>query len=178
MSVTFAPAAGQIIGWKASCLCAEVTPVSFPDYESARAWLAAWRQSPVALEGCTDEDCVLYGPSLDAVEAEERPSLNVANGNAGALLEALGLIHDGMSTDERSDVFCGGSVPAEDFLGRVMLAQAVAPVSAEVPAHTVPAPGARFIECGRSEGYVQDRLVHLREVAEFAAARDIPVEWC
>lgn len=176
MSITFTSTPGPVIGWKATC-CEKGTPLSFEDYPTAEAWLREHRENPTPLGNCDDEDCLIYGATLDAVEAVTRPAVNVANGNASVLLAALGLLGDDLDAEARQDVLCGGSVPAEDFLGRILLALAVAPSDAGVPAHEIPGPGARFVECGRSEGYLQDRLGALRGVADFAITQDTEVVW-
>lgn len=176
MSVTFAPATGTIVGWKIDCGCVGAVPATFDDRSDAVAWLEEWDFAPFALEGCTNELCTVYSLYIEAVEEQERPQVNMANGNAAALLEALGLLSDAMSREERDDAFYG-EMSGEDFLGRVMMAQAVAPADAGMPAYEMAGSGARFIECGRPEGYLQDRLSGLREVADFAVEHGVQVQW-
>lgn len=71
-----------------------------------------------------------------------------------------------------------GSMPAQDFLGRVLVAQAVNPADAGVPARVMPSEGgATMIDCGRREGYSEDRLGQLHELAEFAVSRGRTIQW-
>lgn len=172
MSITFAPAPGTVTGWKVGCLCPTVVAPVFGDRNDAVAFLAAWQAAPVALEGCDDESCLAYGLYVDAVEADPRPEVNVSNVNGGALLRALGLYADDASFED----VCCGAVSGQDFLGRVLVALAVAPADAGMPAHAS-ATHSNFIDCGRSEGYLQDRLETLREIAEFAVSRSTEVTW-
>ncbi|MFD3539671.1 hypothetical protein ACFWUQ_09235 [Streptomyces sp. NPDC058662] len=87
--------------------------------------------------------------------------VNMANANAVRVLDVLGY-------DELY-----GDADAEDFLGRVLVALAVAPADAGRPA-TV---DGNFIDCGRPPGYTQTRLEELRELAEDACARRLRVAW-
>jgi hypothetical protein len=127
--------------------------------------------------GCLDEGCREYdGATLATVQTD--PEVNVSNANARLLLEALGLpFEDG-----------SGSLAADDFLGRVLMALAVAPADPGVPMHrlvpgesTIFGPvaefGATFIDCGRREGYLQERLVQLEEVARHAIGVGREVSW-
>lgn len=108
-------------------------------------------------------------PASDG-EFYEEPSVNMSNANAATVFESLGL---SLAPD-----YCG-SLPAEDFLGRVLMAEAVAPEDAGVPAMTTMSleGGATMIDCGRPEGYTQTRLAQLRQVAEFAQERGASVVW-
>lgn len=167
--------------WQARCLCRDHEGGSaqhtFSTYAEADAWLAEYRQAPVVLEGCTDDLCPVYGPILTEVQGEgEVPCVNMANSNAVEVLDALGLIERDStgSIIEREQMLSG-----QDFLGRIMLAEALAPVSAHRPSMTVPSDGsgATMVHCARREGYLQDRLVALREVAEWAIKHGQQVTW-
>lgn len=144
------------------------------------AWEGSWDEAGDRVEahpfGCLDENCREYGASLTTVH--DGPEVNVSNANARLVLEALGLpFEDG-----------SGGLDAEDFLGRVLMALAVAPADAGVPQHrlvpgestifgTVTEHGATFIDCGRREGYLQERLVQLEEVARHAIGKGREVSW-
>ncbi|MEW1639334.1 hypothetical protein AB0469_35430 [Streptomyces sp. NPDC093801] len=78
----------------------------------------------------------------------ESESVNMANSNAARVLEVLGF-------DELA-----GDADAEDFLGRVLVALALAPVDAGRPSTAE----GNFIDCGRTAGYTQRRLDELREL--------------
>ncbi|MEU3708368.1 hypothetical protein AB0E82_39530 [Streptomyces anulatus] len=87
--------------------------------------------------------------------------VNMANANAARVLGALGYAEP-----------CGVD-DAESFLGRVLIALAVDPVDAGRPATAK----GRLIDCGRPQGYVQERLGELRALAEFARERRLDVVW-
>lgn len=194
MSVTFSAAMNPIIGFDLQCVCdarylAEGEPLM--SYEVALATLATVKAANRGLANCEDDDCFTYGIYTHAVEeGEVSPTLNMANGNSIAVLEALGLKSDEQSFEE---VCCGG-VTAEDFMGRVLMALAVAPVSAERPtvvevnaAHAnglgahegavVVDRGPTMIHCGVGEGYVQDKLAALMDLATFCVEHNRDVVW-
>lgn len=165
MSVTFYPEQhdSDITGWALQCSCgANRTDV-----------LSTVRDEVVGMllthtPACADEWCDGERGWVTAVVAEEAPEVNVSNLNARYLLDALGL-NDGGD-------LCG-TATGEDFLGRILMALAVAPVDEGVPAHAVPGAGARWVECGRRPGYLQEVLGWLHEVAEWAIAHDRKVVW-
>lgn len=95
------------------------------------------------------------------------PEVNMANGNARQVLDLLGVTWDG-DWDE---------VPAEDFLGRVLIAQALLPVATD-DEHGRPAVQERnWTECGRRPGYLAERLAELHEVATWAVEHQAAVTW-
>ena len=105
--------------------------------------------------------------TLDLTGQPGAPELNVASGNAAHLFGLLGLHFDGD----------GGKAPAEDFLGRVLLAQALLDVTTDDEHGR---PGIRvgnWIDCGRRPGYLADRLACLREIATWAYERHATVAW-
>jgi hypothetical protein len=127
---------------------------------------------------CENEECRTYGPSLEMV-GEFGPEVNVTNLNARLLLNALGL---------EGGLDLTGGCDAGDFLGRVLIALAIAPPDEGVPSHrmvpgetspfgNVVEGGATMINCGRSEGYLQERLVELEAVARWALAEGREVTW-
>jgi hypothetical protein len=94
--------------------------------------------------------------------------VNLSNANAVGVLRLLGI------TPENTENFWnGGSLPAEDFLGRVLIALAVNPADAGVPATQE----GNFIDAGRREGYFDERLGELRDIAEKAFAEGGKVQW-
>lgn len=104
-----------------------------------------------------------------AIPAAEHLSVNMSSANAVVICESLAI--------DLNDLGWCGSLPAVDFLGRVLMALAVLPVDAGVPVHELPRePGqVRWIECGRPEGYAQQRLGQLRELADWAVAHNAVV---
>lgn len=163
MSVTIAPALcdSDVLGWGLECACgAARTDV-----------LAATPEAAAALTGtapavCGDSGCSEIGPTPVMVTTDH-PSVNLNNGNAATVMSALGYTGDTSI----------GSDDAEAFLGRVLTALAVAPADAGVPAHEMSGGGAPMVACGRPEGYLQQRLQHLHEVAMWAVQRGTLVTW-
>jgi hypothetical protein len=107
------------------------------------------------------------GNTFARFDTDADPSVNMSNTNALHILDTLGF-------PEREYV---GSTDAEDFLGRILLALAVAPHDAGIPSHVVPGPGATVINGGREDGYTQRRLEQLRTLAEFARLHRANVTW-
>lgn len=100
----------------------------------------------------------------------EELDVNMSNSNAARVCRSLGL--------DLNELGWCGDLPAEDFLGRILVALAVEPSDAGVPATVDAAPGrATFIDCGRPEGYVQERLGHLRELADWAVAHGAKISF-
>lgn len=160
MSVTFRVDPGRALGYRATHVCGATGTVVFPATE---AGLVA--ASTGEVPGCVDTRC---GGDVfpSTVHEFDGPQVDVSNSNARVLLDTLGVA----AGDELA-----GAEAGEVFLGRVLLALAVAPADAGVPAH---ASGAgNVVECGRREGYVQERLLHLHAVAEAAARAGRDVIW-
>ncbi|MBC3189467.1 hypothetical protein H7X46_00080 [Pseudonocardia sp. C8] len=189
MGVTFMPAPppGGPVEQGASILCAAHPPQDrryFADHETALAGLADHRRF------CSDPDCGehAYRPFVVVhYSTDSEPRLDVGIRNAMLLLRALGLVAElgaddvhtsppgaGPAPDEDTPLV--GELPAEQLLGRVELALALAPADPGVPTHALNAAGT-VVDCGRPAGYLQDRLGDLREVALFARDQDRDVIW-
>lgn len=168
MSVTFAPEAGPVDHYVATCLTCGTTQ-RFDDHDTVFALARSSYEGAARLDGCTDSGPYECGDATIASAMEaigETPSANMANSNARDVLSTLGIPDEDL---------CGGMDPS-DFLGRVLTGLALAPESAEIPTHA--ALGAtNLITCGREAGYVQDRLRDLHEVAQFAIAHNRDVVW-
>lgn len=193
MSVTFYPELGKISHYKIVCVNCDASE-THDTYDVARDINSDIRLGVRTVDGCVEEDeyCQdsAFVESVDVLG--ELPEVNVSNTNARYILEILGiggskedafgdypldddrLLNEEQAFEEYEDL-CGDRA-AEDFLGRVLMGLAVAPVSAEVPAHAVGVPN--FIDCGREEGYAQDVLNRLYVVAEFAQKNNRRVVWC
>jgi hypothetical protein len=169
MSITFGTTIGPIEGFAFVCGHDNgLTAHRFGSYEDARTFLQAEYDTHGYTGGlavCGDVEYCAYGlMSIQAIESDPAPDLNVSNANAMHLLGLLGLPSE---PDECGSL--GGSTTAEDFLGRVLIAQAVSPADAGVPVTTeVGQGGATMIDMGRRAGYSEDRLTELRELADFA----------
>ncbi|WP_082921137.1 MULTISPECIES: hypothetical protein [unclassified Rhodococcus (in: high G+C Gram-positive bacteria)] len=167
MSITFYPEIAPVIGYRLVDHLGGISEL-FAEYAEAVARLDELHASDAVLPGCTDpESARAYGATIEAVtsDGEDVPDLNVSNANAATLLDVLGFSGE-----------CSGACSAEDFLGRVLTAEALSPQDAGVPAHQVGA-SPRVIDCGRRAGYIQERLEELRVIAEWARAHDRRVQW-
>lgn len=161
MSATFF-AQSPIVGWACSCSCGdEWSSDVFPSYlEAHHAAFEACTVNPI----CGDPMCLAMPLAVVARTAHpEAPSLNVSNANARVLLAQLGLA----TTD-----LCG-TLTGEDFLGRVLLATALATTDAGRPQETT----GGFTDCGRRAGYLDERIAVLRDIADFAVSNALPVVW-
>jgi hypothetical protein len=128
----------------------------------------SYEESAVAIlstaNTCSDEFCAAWPARISAVDEEEF-MLNVSGSNACFIFDALGI----MDEDDREV----GSLPADDFLGRVLMAEAIAPVDEGVPAFTE---GVVTYQ-GRPDGYLGAKLTELRQIASEALATDALVIW-
>lgn len=93
--------------------------------------------------------------------------VNLSNLNASGLLDLLG-VQVGEAFEER----CCGSMSAEDFLGRVLMAQAIMPADEGLPVYKMSGSEAEGVSgptiwsAGRSAGYYDQKLVWSRELAD------------
>ncbi len=172
MSVDFAPVFedGDTHGYRLVCCSTDKLVGERDAYSDAR------RLSDFHASSCDDcayvDGCYIY-------EITVVPSLNVSSANAAALLEVLGL------RPQDAEVLDGcwygvedGDLDATDFLGRVLTAQAVAPSDPGVPWHDDSRPGGpRVTQCGRFEGYVDEKLIELEAIARWAKEHGRRVQW-
>jgi hypothetical protein len=171
MSVQFTAEHRQAVGFAVTCGCAPATEQAalLGSYdEAARAAsdadLADVR-SP--LPGCVLPDICPHSPLL--VEPFDPdgpvPDVDVNEANARRLLTVLGL----HSTEEEA----WGQLPADLFLGRVLVALAVAPQD----------PGAPWTHSGRHHGggraarHLQRRLLELHDLAQWCARNGRAIAW-
>jgi hypothetical protein len=165
MSVTISPATHEFPqDWGVTCYGSD-EPVwigGAADYQGALALRASH------LEECSE--CIAYGCYTSARPiGYEVPEINMANRNAADLLACLGV--------QGEDWYCG-SMQASDFHARLTLALGLV--------HTVdegiaPGPTATILgqgyDCGRAPGYLEERLLRLVPVAEFALEHGVEVSW-
>lgn len=103
------------------------------------------------------------------LEVHDPAEVTISEDNASMLLDLLGL--DRLNTGI-------GHIDGVDFLGRVLVAQAIAPTDAGRPTVAIPiADGGSFLDHGRPAGYAQDRLAQLRSLAVAATAAASMVRW-
>lgn len=177
MSVTFTTTPFTISAYAFTCGHDNgVTEHRFGSYQDA----VAFRQAELDTHGhagglalCGDDYCAVSGLFVHPIIDDPAPDVNVSNANAVPLLRLLGLPVD----LEDEEVELCGTATAEDFLGRIMMAQAVSPSDACMPATEEQGEGMLLVWCGRRVGYSDDRLVALRELADFAVSRGKTIQW-
>lgn len=159
MSVTFSPSMDTNVAHVLVCMCGEWNSgVVYPSFEMAHMMHKEVQSS------CTDPYCdYLY---VEAAIAE--PEVQMSNSNAVQLLDVLGIGVDSNFSDR-----CSGVLSAEDFLGRVLIAQGVNPSDAGTETITV----GNMVDCGRPEGYIDAKLDAMRGVAEWAIANGRTITW-
>jgi len=108
-----------------------------------------------------------FGTVIEAVPGFDRYSVNVSNANAFALLDRLGI--------EDPD-YCG-SIEAEDFLGRTMVANVGRPDDGVGSAEFRGEGGCTVIDCGVRPGYFDDRMGSLATLASIALGGGYFVSW-
>lgn len=155
MSVTFS-VVQEPTGYVLACGCGASTLGPFSSYDESNEA----RSSFVYM--CDDVYCAAYAPMSVAVYAYEE-SVNVSNVNAKHILETLGI--------DTTDL--AGMLEGHDFLGRVLVADALSVGDPGVPV----VQDGNFIECGRSEGYTESRLSELRVIAQFASEQNKAISW-
>lgn len=169
MSIAFSTPPSDIAGFAFTCGHENgLTEHRFGSYEEASKVLQVEMDAHGFTGGlavCGDVDYCGYGlMHIQAVETDPSPSMNVTGSNAVHLLKLLGLPS---ITDE--DGSLAGSTAAEDFLGRVLAAQADL---GERPAAAAPG-----FYVGRHPGYSEERLSDLRDLAAFAISRGRQIQW-
>ena len=131
----------------------------------------------VTFTACTRRFCAEFNADLLVAcpEAEEL-EINMSNANAAVVCGALGI-------DLAAEGWCG-SLPAEDFLGRVLVALAIQPADEGIPSHELPREhngpfpvGPRIVECGRRPGYIQERLAQLHALAQWAVDHQAEIDF-
>lgn len=155
MSVTFAtdytPSAYAV-----TCSCGAATTEQFESVEDVQFVITSGN-APV----CGDEFCAAYFPSIKPIT--DAPELNVSNANAEAILSVLGF----------EEIQYEGTISGDDLMGRILIAQAINPTDAGIPATR----DGNFISCGRNEGYIDQRLEQLAEIAAFATKHNLSIYW-
>jgi hypothetical protein len=116
MSTTFSTVPGPVTGFAISCVHGP-TEHRFESYPAVQAFLQTELDAHGGtghLAACGDDFCAAMRMSVEPLEADPSPRMNVSGSNAVALLRLLDYPVDGYS----------GSDTAGDFLGRVLAAQA------------------------------------------------------
>lgn len=174
MTIHFGTSVGPIAGYAFTCGHDNgTTEHRFGTYADASSFLQVELDThgfTGGLSVCGDADyCGTGRMHILAVETDQAPSFSATGANTAHLLGLLGLPS---APDEDGCFF--GSLPAQDFLDRVLLAQA-ATTDTRVPALVGAAPVS--IHLGRGPGYAELRLAELRAIAEFAVSHGRTVQW-
>lgn len=156
MSVTFYVEL-PVQGYTLQCSCGDAQSGVFGTYADARAHLDAGNTLV-----CGDDFCAAYPTSVSAVQANA-PEVNLSNVNARHILGVLGY--------ETEDL-CG-SATADDLLGRILIAQAINPTDEGIPA----VQEGNIVDCGRPEGYTDERLLILHDIVRAAEEHSARVLW-
>lgn len=171
MSVDFAPTyvEGDVTGHRLVCEDLDEEIGRESSYSDA---LRVSRLHSQTCDACADLDgCFIY-------EITSVPRLIVSSANGAELLRVLGLQPEVEVIDGLFYQNSEGSVSAQDFLGRVLMAQGVAPSDPGIPWHDDSRPGgARVIQCGRCPEYVDEKLIELEAIAQWAIAHGRNVQW-
>lgn len=195
MSVTFTAELTEPAGFVVACVCRDAVRQATPRHDTYDAAVKALMLIP----GGRDYGCQDIRPALPGCEYPERcpthplrarpvfdedesPDIKLDFWSAVLVLNALGF-----GEDARDGGGLAGSLNAKDFLGRVLLALAVAPEDEGVPAHErdglpelgIPAGlgGLHIINFGRPAGYLQQRLRDLEELARWCLKHNRLVQW-
>lgn len=117
---------------------------------------------------------ITFAPAVATVLGDElvahvltSEGVNVNSRNGADLLALLGLEFDGDF----------GGTTAEDFLGRVLLAQALLDVATDDVHGRPVVTEYRWTTGGRRPGYLAEKLAELHDVAQWAAAHHAEVQW-
>lgn len=163
MSVTFEATLGEVSAFGLTCGHENgVTEHRWGNYADAAEFLQKELDehgNTGHLAVCGDEDCRYQRMFTHPILTDPSPQVNVSGGKAVYLLGLLGI-----EVDEGEHP--SGAMSAHDFLGRVLVAQAINPADAGRPATES---GMLVVNCGRSKGYDDRRLAQLREVGSSAS---------
>lgn len=173
MSVTFSAGFGPTTGYTFECGVHDATsPHVFSTYEEAddfRIMEHAKHGGTGHLAACGDEFCAAMPVFVKVVEDHPSPEVNISSLNARHILGVLGF---------GDDADLSGSAQPADMLGRILMAEAINPADAGIPAtSTTSSGGMVMVECGRVTGYTEGILSRLHEVVEFATAHGREVQW-
>jgi len=160
MSVSFSPEFDGSVPHTYECVCGEwKSGVIYPTRIDA---LNAYADQ---VSGCTDPYC----GTAYAVPVIPEPEVNLSNTNADEVLSYLGLA----TGDSDFADYCVGTMPAEEFLGRVLMAEALVPEKSGLTTMQIE----NVVYCGRPDDYLATRFAKLREVAEWAISNNRSVSW-
>lgn len=113
-------------------------------------------------------ECGSYGGVL-VDEVHDFVEVNLANSNAARIMHLLGYTGD--------DVYCG-SAAADDFLGRLLVADGLLETSDEREPQTFTGHGgATLIDLGEPAGYLNEKIGLLIDLVNWAKANNSDICW-
>lgn len=130
-------------------------------------WAAAESVVTQHDDRCRRQDCACTGARVVALfgsEFDTAPTVQISASNARHLADLLGL---------GPDIWDVPALDPDDLMGRVLIAQAISPIDAGVPATAA----GQVIDCGRRPGWAQERLAQLHDVAAAAKQLGVRVMW-
>jgi hypothetical protein len=165
MSVTFSPAEDFNLPYRHVCSCGEYWGRTFPTFYEADKQLGFYKSH------CRNQRCQADPMWVEALD--RTPEVNVSNTNSVVILDALD-IQQGVDFADR----CFGTMTGQEFSDRILFARASSVSDAGLPAYqgTHPVLGS-VINCGRPEGYLENILEELQEIADYAVAHNLTVSW-
>lgn len=185
MSVTFTASFVEPRFHVVSCGCEEATARAVPYGSFGAAHSAAEAANLGArapLPGCAlPEVCPDYPLYARPVYEDPAPETCLHEANAERALEVLGLRTGTPACPQQADADlqdgaeheASGQMDAEEFLGRVLVAVALAPADSGADGYW----SGRWFHGGRHAGDLQQRLGELRLLAEWCHQRGRQVAW-
>ena len=192
MSVTFTAELVPADGYVVTCGCedADAQAPRFGTYDDACAAAEdADDGARTALPGCSMPDiCPDYPLRAHPASNDPAPAVNVHDANARRLFgllafspaplgtagaQQIGPAAEPLAPGPAGSGWASEDLPADAFLGRVLLALALTPDDAGTDGYG----DGRFFTGGRSPGHLQRRLLELHELALWCRARGRLVVW-
>jgi hypothetical protein len=156
MSVSFYPTMDNNVAHVVTCSCRSFRTSPFTNRTEAVEYRTAVKST------CTDPYC----DYLTVEPAVAEPEVNMSNSNAFDVLVTLGFSADFSES-------CIGEESADEFLGRILIAEAIAPEYSGLTTMQID----NYIYCGREANYIHNKLNQLKEVVAWAKANQRTISW-
>lgn len=190
MSVEFIAEMGEVTGYEVTCVCGTAAnTVHTATYAGAGAVLVKVRDGNHDL-GCDPTACFGDGARIELHHpTEDSPSVRLSCSNAARVLNALGYGDnekpvgeaDGTFADAfqaMADMYSCGTTTADEFIGRVLIAEAIYPSNDGAAAESITLHGGGTVVAPeRGDTYMTEVLAHLHRVAEYAQEHHANVTW-
>lgn len=156
MSVSFYPTMDDNVAHIIRCICGSFKTEPFATRKEALTY------RPAVKSACTDPYCEF----LSIEPATSEPEVNLSNANAFDLLITLGFSSDFSES-------CVGEEDSDSFLGRILVAEAIAPEYSGLTTMQID----NHIYGGRESRYIHNKLAQLKEVVAWAKANQRTICW-